>query len=172
MAELSLRRNVYAGRGDFGFGGFQSPTGSMSQPGTGGGTINTILSAAGSLLGPLIQSGGIFGPKQKLAASPMQMGGGSMFPMFPSSIGSGINRLLGTGSSVAAPGDLFGAASERVRPLSKVPVTGPDGRLYWFGYLGRPVLFSGDLAAARRVGRVARRAARFSRRRGSVRRRR
>lgn len=66
-----------------------------------------------------------------------------------------------TAGGVCGPGDmaLFNPAESRFTPARHVQVTGPDGKPYWFGYRGRPVLWSGDLAAARRVDRVAKRVA-------------
>ena len=59
----------------------------------------------------------------------------------------------------------------RARPTRRVQVQGPAGKLWMFGYLqssgrssadilGEPILFSGDLAAVRRVERIGKRAAR------------
>ena len=47
-----------------------------------------------------------------------------------------------------------------VRPASTVQVQGPDGKIYWYGYLGQPILWSRDASTARRVGRIAKRVAR------------
>ena len=70
----------------------------------------------------------------------------------------------GGGYGGGGGGDLFrmgGAASSRAYPANKTLVTGPDGRMYWFGYLGKPVLFSGDVAAARRVHKTVTKYAKF-----------
>ena len=53
---------------------------------------------------------------------------------------------------------MAGARAQRfvaVNPIS--------GRMTWFGPIGRPILFSGDVTASKRVKRVARMAARASR---------
>jgi hypothetical protein len=50
--------------------------------------------------------------------------------------------------------------------VSTLIVPSPTGKLGFWKAQGRPILFSGDLAAARRVSRVASRAARHARRRG------
>lgn len=58
------------------------------------------------------------------------------------------------------------------RPIPTLVVPSPDGKLSFFKSMGRPILFSGDLAATRRVARVASRAARSVGRGRSMRRRR
>jgi len=172
MAEMSLRRNVYAARGDFGFGDFQSPTGSMSQPGSGG-TLSTILGAATTLLPQILSIFRNGNGNGRTMAMPAGFAAPIIGPIartvLPAVAGAGAG-LLG-GLLGGNGGELFGMTAERVRPMRNVPVRGPDDRLYWFGHLGKPVLWSGDLAAARRVQRVARRAGRSSLRRRSVRRR-
>lgn len=159
MAELSLRRNVYAARGDFGFGGFQAPTGSMSMPG-GGGTLASILGAASSLLGPLLaRSGNQAMPVQAGFAGPVVSAGRALLPALAGGAGAalaeGAMSLFGGGGG----GDeLFTASGV---PRRTVPVRSPvNGRMYWIGNKGAPILFRGDLAAKRRVEDIARFAAR------------
>jgi len=178
MAEMSLMA-LGGGRGrvgDFGFGGFAGPTGSMTQPGAGagwGGTIASILSAAAPIVGGYLASRNQPSMSMGMGFAPALTGlvAPAVRAAAPYVVGAGaglLGGLLGNGNG----GELFGTSAERVRPMRNVPVKGPDDRLYWFGYLGRPVLWSGDLAAARRVQRVARRAGRPSLRRRAVRRRR
>lgn len=113
-------------------------------------------------------------------------------------VGALLNQYLGGGGSsgmgLALPGgtdiDLPGADllpgdpmsrsfwttgnTMRYRQVPEIVLPSPDGRLGVWKSAGRPILYSGDLAACRRVNRVASRVARVARRRGgsSVRRRR
>jgi len=74
---------------------------------------------------------------------------------------------------IAAP-NLFRAAPTGARAVSSFVTANPvTGNLSWFKNMGKPVLFSGDLAACRRVRRIASKARTVSRtRRTAVRRRR
>lgn len=47
------------------------------------------------------------------------------------------------------------------RPARRVMVQGPAGKNWMFGYLGEPILYSGDLAAVRRANNVGKRVARI-----------
>lgn len=142
-------------------GGFPTPTGSFARVGMGdwGTTLTGLLGAAAPILQtylasrnqPMMQSG--FAPALLPALGGVL--GRAAIPTIAGAAGAGLAGLLGGNG-----GELFGATQERVRPLRSVPVEGPDGKLYWFGYLGKPVLWAGDLSAARRVQRVASRAAR------------
>lgn len=155
-----------------GFGEFGSPTGSLSTPGMGdlGTTLSGLLSAAGPLLSKFFPPAAA-APVARAAFVP---GGASILSPIATTIGRSIlptvagavaGSMFGGGGG---GGELFTEPREaRPRPMRQVAVRGPDDRLYWFGYLGRPVLWSGDLAAARRVHRVARRAGRPAVRRSS-----
>ena len=150
---------------EYGFGKFQGAVGAFTRPGMGdwGTTLSGLVTAAAPILQQYLGS--------RASATPSFLPSLSNQPLLgPNIFGSMTNALLGTGGATAGASDLFGTPTERVRPMRHVPVTGPDGRLYWFGYLGKPVLWGGDLSAARRVQRVARRAARGTVRRRSVRR--
>jgi hypothetical protein len=155
--------------GQYGFGSFRTPTGSFSPVGMGdwGTTLSGLVQAAA----PILQTY-LAGRNQPQGFAPALLPalggvlGRAALPTIAGAAGAGIAGLLGGNG-----GELFGETAERVRPLRHVPVEGPDGKLYWFGYLGKPVLWGGDLSAARRVQRVARRASRGVARRRSVRRR-
>lgn len=61
---------------------------------------------------------------------------------------------------------MFRAGAVTARPVPMVMQLNPQtGQPAYWRHVGRPILFSGDLAACRRVERVARRAKRSSRRR-------
>jgi len=63
------------------------------------------------------------------------------------------------------------AGGARMRSLVEVPT--PSGGKTWYRNVGRPILFSGDLRACKRVNKVAARARRASpRKRAATRRRR
>lgn len=107
-------------------------------------------------------------------------GGGYQQAALPvaGSLAARIGGILGGGAAAGAgmaageammtgPGSLEGVEVRR----GTFQVMGPDGRPRWYRHQGRPILWSGDLAAVRRVERVAKRAARVAgyvtRRRGS-----
>lgn len=165
MAELSLRRNVYAARGDFGFGGFQAPTGSMGMGG--GGTLSAILSAATQIIPSLLNR-----PRTMNAT---MVPAGFAAPVLAPVARAAARTILPAIAGGAAAGFFGGNGGDELftasgRPRSSVPIE-HDDRLYWFQSQGRPILWSGDLRAAKRVAKVAARAGRVSRRR-SLRRRR
>jgi len=63
--------------------------------------------------------------------------------------------------SMAGCGNLFRApTSLRVSPVPEISQIGPDGRCHTWKYAGRPILFSRDIAVARRVDKIARKARR------------
>lgn len=69
------------------------------------------------------------------------------------------------------PGDpmanaLWTRGASGYRQTSTLVVPSPDGRIGFWKAMGRPVLFSGDLAACRRVNKIAARVGRVARRRG------
>jgi len=83
----------------------------------------------------------------------------------PTAVGGGIFDL--PGFDVAVPesqtfqSGLFRAAAPTARPRSLVIAMNPvTGAPTFFKHVGAPILFSGDMAACRRVGRIARRARR------------
>lgn len=85
-------------------------------------------------------------------------------PLFPG-IGEFLGLAPGAGSGVQAieGGCIVPRATARRMP-SIVRTTHPDtGRDVWYRNAGRPILWSGDFAASRRVSRVASRARRRSR---------
>ena len=63
-------------------------------------------------------------------------------------------------------GQFFRPTATSIRPVSLIQVTHPQtGAPVFFKHAGRPILFSGDLRAAKMVHRLARRARRASPRR-------
>lgn len=169
----------FVGGGDRGFGGF-SQSGAFEGVGLGqGGILGSIFKAGKGLLGKLLGKGGA---KAKRAARALQRA--AQTPAGQAAVAAGAAAAGVTAPALLVPGapgpgpfavpgaapmmpttvgGLFRVAAPgalRVTPLRRVAVPGPDGRLFWFGHLGSPVLFSGDISAARRVERVARRAAR------------
>jgi len=128
-----------------------------SSPGTYGGYggevswVDTVLRGIGSVVGGYV--GGI-GPTPSYLQQPM--GTETDYPGYDLSPGDPVQRVFWR------PG---GGTGERA--VAAIPIFSPSGRLGVWKYMGRPILFSGDLAAARRVQRVASRASRFGgRRRG------
>jgi hypothetical protein len=120
-------------------------------------------------------------------------GGGSWLDVLPGLVGAAsplITQLLGEQEASEAPDILerlgmatgLEGAVEReaafwyptasgVRPAREIMARNPmTGRLGTWRYMGRPVLYSGDLATCKRVGKIAGRVSRFSGRRGSLRR--
>lgn len=76
-------------------------------------------------------------------------------------IGSAINSFLGIGGGGGSCGSLFRAGGTTIRPSPLIMVPHPEtGAPVFFKHAGRPVLFSGDLTAAKRVSKLARRARR------------
>jgi hypothetical protein len=91
------------------------------------------IDAARGALG--IPSGGIFGLDNSPIDYTVPMGG------------------VASGSSSTA-GPFRVGAVQRVTPNREISVTGPNGKVYTWVYRGRPILYSGDLACARRVGKL------------------
>lgn len=78
----------------------------------------------------------------------------------------GFNFFFGTGEEGAPMNGmtLFRPTATSIRPARVIVVPHPQtGAPTFFGHLGRPLLFSRDLSAARRVDRLARRARRVKR---------
>lgn len=78
---------------------------------------------------------------------------------------------LPQGTSIDLPGSDFGsgdplststwrAGTAGFRQIPTLVIPSPDGRLGFWKASGRPILFAGDLAACKRVSRVAMRASR------------
>lgn len=67
--------------------------------------------------------------------------------------------LPGQAGMALAPGGLFGVPSAvSARPISQIEAVNPmTGKTHVWKHMGRPVLYTGDLAACRRVNRVAKR---------------
>lgn len=98
-----------------------------------------------------------------------QNGGNGGMPAFPSVVtdpgttGGGLGgeimeRLRGV---VGGQTTMFRYGGQRVSPVREIQALHPEtGRICTWKYMGRPILYSGDLAACRRVSRVARRVAR------------
>lgn len=127
-------------------------------PGFSFGSNSGVYTGADAVLDPNAM-GGVgtvpYGP-----ALPPGMGGGSM----------GINDILnavGMGPNTSPLGSLLGytqtptGAVARARAPSSWATTDPVGRAVMVRSLGRPLLWSGDLAAAKRVRRIAGKLGRF-----------
>jgi hypothetical protein len=71
---------------------------------------------------------------------------------------SPLGQLLGFGESTStAQSGCFKISSpnaQRVTPCKAIRATGPDGQCYEWVYRGRPVLYSGDVAAAKRTHKL------------------
>ena len=99
------------------------------------------------------------------------------FPQYSPGGDSPFGNVISGGSSMPTAGGgcptspfrAGGTASARAVPF--VLINPLSGKPVWFGPLGRPLLWSGDMSAMRRVRRVAGRAARFTRSRSTRRRR-
>lgn len=104
---------------------------------------STILQGAGNLLGGVLQSGGMYPGGAPTYPPPIvAMPGGAMVPGF------NLDAITGGGGGLAAPFTARGTPRLHV-------MTSPTGRVTWFRPAGRPVLFSGDFAACKRVRKVA-----------------
>jgi hypothetical protein len=75
--------------------------------------------------------------------------------------GAGGLPLPGQAPMALAPGGLFGAPSAvAARAIPQIEAVNPvTGKTHVWKHMGRPVLYTGDLAACRRVNRVAKRVA-------------
>lgn len=163
--------------------GYPYPVPSPGSVGGGGSMPNVPALIPGDYLGtgPGIDFGDIYGPNS-WACRTLGIGCGSggvprtQEPFYPSQpappfynvVGGGttgpmINGAMGMGGCPVSPFRAGGQVSARAVPF--VAINPVSGRPVWFGPLGMPLLWSGDLRAARRVSKIAARAARFSRRR-------
>ncbi len=132
------------------------PTSIPISLGGGGGFLETLLGAAPGIIGAL----GL-GPAGQQQPTALPGGAPTQVLQLPSFDIPGIDI---TPQGTAALGRAFrptAAGASAQRHLRINPVT---GRATWFGPLGRPMLFSGDFAAKRRVEKIAGRAARRARR--------
>jgi len=117
--------------------------------GVGGGDDGGFLSGISNLAGGI---GAVINAVRggNSVAMPGGYGGlqlGNYGGIFPNAIGAGINSLLGTGPIIPGSSCAIGGA---------VGVTNPaTGKMVWFRRAGRPLLWSGDLAACKRVRRAA-----------------
>jgi len=118
------------------------PAGTTEVPQMAG--INAAALPGGALIAPLLR----------------QLGTGAL-------VGAGFGGaqalLGGGGGDVELPfgGSIFRTTMSGVRARSLVEVVNPaTGRKTWFRNVGRPILFSGDLRACKRVNKVAARARR------------
>lgn len=104
-----------------------------------------------------------------MPAFPVSRQAPSLFPLIP-----GVSELLGlapqqqqliNGGGGACPG-FFAPGAMTSRPVSEISVMNPaTGRTHVWKHMGRPILFSGDVATCKRVGKIARRARVQSRKR-------
>ncbi len=158
-------------------------TGSSGDPATRGGMIRQGLAAPRSLR----ELEGAFGlpmsaPRTSFSAHtgngfPLSITGGTPMPALPggampltgalpSVLGGVLGGLLGEGAESLFEGggscpQLFGQARQTARARQLVMAMNPvTGNPTFFRHVGRPILFSGDLATCRRVNKVAARARR------------
>ena len=130
----------------------------FSMPGGGGSfggeSLGVGLAGLGAGIGSIISA--IRGP----SAMP---GGASFLPTIARGAGAiatgvGLAQLFGGGG--ACPTDPFASGGSSVRAQTFVAAHPETGRAVWFKPAGRPILWSGDLSACRRVRKVAGRARR------------
>jgi len=78
----------------------------------------------------------------------------------PNVIQRGMNSLLGLGGGAGVFCDqVFTQGPTTVRAARTVIVQNPaSGKLHWYRNMGRPVLWSGDIATCKRVDKIARKA--------------
>lgn len=103
--------------------------------------------------------------------APLAGAAGRVIPRILTGLGtlgglSELGEFFGGGeeAAMATAGALFRPTATTIRPARVVVVPHPQtGAPTFFGHLGRPLLFSRDLSAARRVDRLARRARRVKR---------
>ena len=133
---------------------FVTPGDVMSQLGDGGSFLERVAGILGTgglgVPGAIGTLGGIFGGPARALPSPVDMFGGGTpvpqeAPMAPMDFGGG----------------LFQPTQLSARPLPLIMASNPvTGRITFWKHVGRPILFSGDLATCKRVNRIARRARR------------
>jgi hypothetical protein len=88
-------------------------------------------------------------------------GGFAQVSDYRQDLGSMMSQLGESAVGHATHSPLFTPTRTSARPSSLVIVTNPvTGKPTFFKHAGRPILFSGDLRAAKRVQKIARRAAR------------
>jgi hypothetical protein len=125
--------------------------------------------------------GGTLPSREETMALNLALPGGALLPAAAGVAGRVIPRIitgLGTLGGISELGEFFGGGEEQqmagtmmfppsrtsVRAARVFVVPHPQtGAPTFFGHLGRPLLFSRDLSAARRVDRLARRARRVKR---------
>jgi len=151
------------------------PTGSV--PGPGQAQLPSLGTGFQSLLSGLNQAGqqlvgsGIFGGGGPVGAAPgFGTAGISSLIRSPGLrnllLGAGgagaVELLAGGGGGAANLGQPFRATLGGARAQKFMVANPVTGTATWFGPLGKPILFTGDFQAAKRVQRVARRAKRRS----------
>lgn len=127
---------------------------------------SSVLSAGGQLLGGILQGaqgpgGGMFGQGPIYGGYGMGTPGMIVAPG-GSPIMSGLQDVLAAagGGAVASLGSPWSPGRVGARPKLFVVPNPTTGAPVWFRPAGRPVLFSGDFAAARRLRKIAGRARR------------
>lgn len=159
------------------FGGQQVPYFNSFLSGGGGGGLGD-MGGSGNLWGGIASGLGQLGAAAITAFAPRpkvqyaSMPGGSFVPQIIGGAAmGGLGAMLGNGFDVT-PGFSIGpqggdaltspfiSSGAGSRAQAHVQVNPTSGRLTWFGPLGKPVLFSGDFRACKRVARVARKAKR------------
>lgn len=123
-----------------------APTSGMALPGGFGGAVSSVLSGIGSALGV----GGAAGA----------LGG------IGSALGLGVPFVDIAPTGGAAIFEPYRESAGGYRAQNFIAPDPGTGALRWFGPKGKPLLWSSDLQAARRVGKLAARAGRYVRRPG------
>ena len=145
--------------------GFSAGGASMGSFGGDGsfGVFDRVLSTVGSVFGP----GGAFGrrplPMHTTTASfaPAALGGLGRAAVGGAIGALGVEALQGGGNGGAgcptSPFTASNASGFRAQPFL---AAAPNGKTTWFKPAGKPILWSGDLTACKRVSKIARRAKR------------
>ena len=121
-----------------------------------GGLIETGIGIIGDIFNPQQQ--------QRIPGFPLQPQPQQAPRQLPTDLGGMLQEQLGLGSGGLAQSGCqtvpFNAnvGQRRATPVRFVQANPGTGKPTWFGPLGTPILFSGDLAACRRVERAAKRA--------------
>lgn len=129
----------YGGGGDYGLAGLGSG----------------IASVINAIRGPSAMPGGMSFLPTAGALGTIARGVGGVLGGV--GVGMGLESLFGGGACPSSP---FASGASTVRAQTFVTAHPETGRAVWFKPAGRPILWSGDLSAARRVRKIAGRARR------------
>lgn len=133
-----------------------------TRPGLGGGQF---INATGQIIRPTVGSApAVFNPQTGMVVEQASLAGagGAILRQLPGLLagiagGEAVELLLDGGGGGMVPGQLFTqASSQTVRPVHEITAIHPvTGRPVVWVNRGRPLLYSGDLGACKRVARVA-----------------